>query len=258
MIINNDEIDWLNKNHPGLAIDSLSKTSIVIRGDFKFKAAYNNFDKGYITIPKANSSYSHPVIEDSYVIEIFSLLDLSTFPSIKNIDGRLLRLAEKSHRDSRDFHVYSEPFLRKNLLCVVGPLDADRIKGNITLRELLNNILLPFFYDNSHYEQYGSRPREDYSHGVWGVLENYYDIAVNDIKFNKDLLNRLKIYTKEWPLICRYLVSKNNPKGHHLCIACGREKIRSCHNKVFRALFKLHRKCKINKIYVEQNKKLFK
>lgn len=251
MIVNNDEIDWLNQNYPSLVIDSLSKPSVVIRGDFKFRAAYNNHDNGYIINPQANCHYSHPVIEDSYSIEIFSSLDLSTFPNIRNTDGRLLSLAERYHRDPKDFHVYSEPFYRKNSLCVVGPIDASRIRGNISLHKLLNNILLPFFYDSSHYEKFGSRPREDYSHEAWGVLENYYDLSVDEVNFDKDCLDKLKIYGKAWPLIRRYLVSKNNPKGHHLCIACKKEKIRTCHNKVFKALFKLHKRCKINKIYVE-------
>lgn len=250
MIINNDEIDWLNQNYPSLAVDSLSKSSVVIRGDFKFKAAYSNLDGGYVINPRPDSRYSHPIIEDSYNIEIFSSLDLSTFPNIRNTDGRLLSLAEKYHRDPKDFHVYSEPFYRKNSLCVVGPIDASRIKGYISLRELLNNILLPFFYDSSHYENYGSRPREDYSHGVWGVLENYYDLSIDDVDCDKECINKIKAYKETWPLIRKYLAGKNMPKGHHLCIVCRKEKIRICHNKVFRAMFRLYKRCKINKIYV--------
>ena len=242
MIITNNEIDWLNQNYPGLAIEDISKSSILIRGNFKFKAAYNKLSGKYIINPD-NNYYSHPVIEDIYSIEIFSLLDLNTFPIIKNIDGRLLNLAKKLQLDSRDLHVYSGPIPEKNSLCVVGPIDIERIRGDITLRILLENILLPFFYDSSHYEKYGLKPREDYSHGVWGVLENYYDIATNSINSDKECLDKLMKH-KEWLIIKKYLIGKNKPKGHHLCVVCMTDKIRKCHRKVFRALFKLHERIK--------------
>jgi hypothetical protein len=110
------------------------------------------------------------------------------------------------------------------------------------LHELLNDVLLPFFYDSSHYEIYKTRPREDYSHGVWGVLENYYDIIDDDIIYDKSCLEKIKLYKDTWPMIKKYLTYKSCPKGHHLCIACKSDKIRRCHNKVFRALFKLHKR----------------
>lgn len=258
MIINNDEINWLTNNYPGLAIDSLSEFSVVIRGDFKFKAEYNEADgKYYIVNNNKANKHGYHVIEDSYRIEIFSHLDLSEFPRVKNIDGRLLNLANKLGKDSKDLHVYSGPLPEANTLCVVGPIDAEKIKGNIPLHELLNDILLPFFYDSSHYERYNYRPREDYSHGVWGVLENYYDLPEHDIDTDKDCIDKLKKDKFLWPLIKKRIISKNNPKGHHYCIKCFTDKnnygliskTRKCHNKIFRGLFKLHERIRLLNLY---------
>ena len=115
MIIDNSEIDWLNQNYSGLAIINIDKSSILIRGNLKFQVAYNRSDDKYIINPLTDI-YSHPIIRDSYSIEIFSYLDSRAFPVIKNTDGRLLEIAQGFQRDCKDFHVYPGPFPDKNTL----------------------------------------------------------------------------------------------------------------------------------------------
>jgi len=251
MIIDKDEISWLNKNYPGLFIDNIDK-NIIIKGDFKFRAVFDDSSGNYIINPNINNHYNYPIIEDKYKIEIHSPSDLSSFPIIKNTDSRLLNLSKNLGCDSRDLHVYSE-LITKNMLCVIGPFDAEKIKGKIALSDLINRSLVPFFYDSSYFEKYHLRPREHYGHGAWGVLENYYDI-VNidsdiDIDLEKSCIAKLKNDRKNWNIIKKFLISRDNIKGHISCFVCGKNEIRICHKKIFFALFRLHNNIKELNLY---------
>lgn len=234
MQIEKNEIDWLNSNQPGLVIDHDNGSQTTLKGCFSFSAVYDESSNVYIINP-APGSYKHPIISDKYNIEIFAFKDQNSPPLVKNTDGRLLELAKKQNKDSRDLHVYSD-IQRINYLCVLGPLDQELIKGNISLSSFIDRVLVPFFYDNSYYEKFGIRPREDYSHEMWGVIENYYDLTDPSQEIDSLCLAKLQKHPRDWEKIKHYISGKKVLKGHHMCMVCGNGKIRECHIKVFRGI----------------------
>lgn len=230
------DIDWISSNYPGLNV-SLQGKSVTIRGCLLFSARYDKGSGCYVINPSLRDELH---IEDSYQIEIFAQQDSSSYPMIKEIGGRLLKLANQQKVDSRNLHVYSsaQGFI-ENLLCTVGPIDQELIKTTLSVQDLIERILIPFFYDSSYYEKTGCRMRADYSHGIWGIIENYYESVVEDSRLRLFAKEKL-INSKEWKFVEDYFLNNKRIQGHHKCIVCKNDKkIRDCHLRVFRGIRKI-------------------
>lgn len=237
MIVRHEDIDWLGQYFPSLAIEMSPDGTIVVTGEFKFRAVYDPKNGRYLFNPEPGD-YGFGVIEDSYNIMVTSFP--GHFPTVKDLDGRILSFAEKTRANPLDFHVYPRPFFLRNFLCVAGVLDGRRLSARITLKEFVSTILLPFFYDNSYCEKYDIRPRPAYSHMAWGILENFYETTDHSAESQEQCLLDACEFKNDWEKISRYLTRKKRPKGHHICIFCGKNKIRICHNRLFGALWVLH------------------
>jgi len=228
-----EDVTWALKNYFGL-IFAIEEEKIIVRGKLSFTAKYDETNGNYIVNPSEIDNF---VVSDVYEIEIRITNTAKEYPVVKEVGGRLLKLAQSQKIDSRNLHVYSGSL--ENILCTVGPVDHILVTENLSFQDLIERILVPFFYDSSYYEKYGKRLRPDYSHEIWGVIENYFDLgslSTQEIKaFVKDKL----IGSKQWPSIKKYLVDNQPLRGHLSCFVCGGDRIRSCHSRVFRGLVKI-------------------
>ena len=136
------------------------------------------------------------------------------------------------------------PFLHiydSNELCTVGVLDE---KNSFLLPEFIIGPVLQFFYDHSSVERKLRRPRGEYSHGAFGIIENYYVRSRQGFDSTPQCLETLK-RCSEWSIFEKFLKRKLPPKGHWPCF-CEKGKegaiLRNCHYEYFRGIWLLHEK----------------
>lgn len=167
MIITQDNINWLNAFYPKLNL-TRDKETFVIEGVFEFRAGYNKKNGYYKVLEADEEPNGLRIIEDSYSVTMTFGENVNHFKEVKEVGGKILQVAyEKGVRDLRDLHFDSS----SNGVCLIGPLDEN---PDIGFEEFVDKIVLQFFYDQSHFRDYGEWPRAGFSHGILGVLENFY------------------------------------------------------------------------------------
>ena len=127
-------------------------------------------------------------------------------------------------------------------LCI-KPEEAENLPAGFNIADFLNNLVIPFFYAQSHFEQYNSWPWGQYSHGNLGFIEWYLRQKGSTHQAMSDFLGRLKKYNN-WQILKQLLESRYNVKGHHLCICGKNEKFRKCHPEVLQGVWKLKKDIK--------------
>lgn len=234
MNISEEDFIWLNENYPSLSIQT-EKGRNVLEGTLEFTVCYDKKTSNYIINPVecADDKY---LISDKYKIRIIIDQNSEKFPKVKEIGNRIISFANKNNIDLIDLHTYED-----STCCLLGPLDEREITN---IRDLLDRAILQFFYDESFYEKYRKWPRGQYSHGILGIIENYYDQnPTNNISICDDCIILLKKH-KDLSRIEKILKSKTQIKSHHQCLCGSGNKYRDCHKKVFKGLWNLQ-KCQI-------------
>lgn len=225
MIITDDDHAWLAQNYSSLKY-SIDGELVIIEGQFDFIAAYYEQQKRYVINPNSQHEAS-PIIQDSYQIRVTFPSGKPEYPRVWEIGGRLQAVAKKSGKKSEDLHIIPAD----GSLCLVGLLD---IQFDITLQEYFDGPLLQFFHDQSYFERYGKWVRGEYSHGMLGVIENYYDKLQEGVQL-ADWCLKILVDSKAVKLL-KLIFKKNGLAGHHLCICDAGKKFRHCHTKVLQGL----------------------
>lgn len=148
--------------------------------------------------------------EDYYEVEINFTDFPNSFPVVKEL---LTRIPIKADR-----HVYTD----SGSLCFTTKANAEiLLKTKIkTLKDFINHILIPYLRNNSYYEIHGKYFKNEYSHGVLGILESYFDILQIKDKYKtvKLIYNRIqgdKIKIKEKCYCGSELSLKKCQNGKH-------------------------------------------
>lgn len=239
MIITQAEKDWVDKEFPGLKF-SIKDNQTVLSGKFRFKAGYSPIKNVYYYKIDGSESPDTIIIEDLYKIEITFVED--KYPTIKETDNRIKKAAKKSGGNLPSLHIYDS-----NELCSVGVLDENK---HFSLPEFLIGPVLQFFYDHSSVERKLKRPRGEYSHGGFGIIENYYVRSQQGFDSTPQCLEKLKCCS-EWYIFEKFLKRKLPPKGHWPCFCKKGEEgaiLRNCHCEYFRGIWLLHKKIRDKKI----------
>jgi hypothetical protein len=253
MLIKEDEIEFLKEFFPDLYVKGN-----IISGNLKFVVYFSKRNKEYKLLKwETKAQESNFLIRDSYQIEIDLSPEKNIYREVTNSDERILKRAIAKGVPSSDLHVYDNGTY-KNKICLWGYLDEDK---NINFREFLCDKVVPFFYDQSFHEKYGTWPRGEYSHGYLGILENYYDICIksstpDDVTTKKCISSMKDIASNNldkntWENIKEYL-SQKKIKRHWPCVGKNNDcRLRSkkcnwiqfceCHNHAFLGLRILHK-----------------
>lgn len=148
-------------------------------------------------------------------------MNIEKLPKVRETGGRIRAFAEERGLAEIDLHISPD-----DSLCLVGALDENT---NQSFRDFLDSPVLQFLYDQSYFEKYGRRPRGQYSHGMLGIFENYFDRReVENGKLLEACLNTLK-KSRQWPEIKKILFRKGNIKGHWQCPCGSGKRFRDCH-----------------------------
>jgi hypothetical protein len=200
------DIEWVSTQYPKLQIDFSENTII---GDIEF-----------------NRSYDKCVISDGYTIRI-SLNDFrygSILPKVFELSGKIKNTALKYDKDITDLHINND----ESLCLTVPTFETEYFNGEFTIREFMENAIVPFLFWQSYYFKYGKAPWGEYAHGSLAFLEMY----ANDEMGFVDLQNTINIK------------DLSNMMYHYDCkkdeCLCGKEKnMKNCHPLVFNGLKKL-------------------
>lgn len=231
MIISKYEKEWVKQKYPELTF-SIKDGQVVLSGAFNFKSGYSLSKNLYYSSIKGDEPSDVKIIQDSYEIEI--IVNENQYPVIREVGGRLKKFAKKNNLELPSVHIYET-----SELCSVGPLDE---KSNHTIPALLQGPVLQFFYDHSALESGIDRPRGEYSHGIIGLLENYYVHSMMGVNSTEECLKILKT-KKEWEVIDSILKRKTPPKGHWPCFCENgsySNSFRKCHIEFFKGIWILY------------------
>ncbi len=202
IILTEKDNKWIKKKYPKLIISNKS-----IIGEFNFKREYES-----------------EVISDKYSVEISLKTNAnSILPIVKEVGGRIEKYAKKIDKKNDDFHINPD-----NTLCLsIHQREREYFTNEkFNIPDFFENILEPYFYWQSHYENKGYAPWGEYAHGELGYLELYAEnkIKLNELESNIDI-KLLKVISKM--------------KGHHKCLCQSGNILRDCHPLILSAIYKL-------------------
>lgn len=228
MIVSTEDRIWASRNYPRLKFLNEGESEIMA-GYFDFAAAYDERQGRYVINPDGAETADLKIIRDSYQIKITFPKEHGVLPKVREVSGRIKKAAETHGKQPTDLHISPD-----GTLCMVGPLDG---RIDLTLPRFLDGPVLQTFYDQSYFERYARWVRGQYSHGILGLIENYYD----RIQDGEDLSD--ECFAGLWVSHSKNCLQILNMKamidGHHRCVCGSGERFRHCHKKVLLGLQRL-------------------
>lgn len=164
-------------------------------------------------------------IADEYEVEISVPADFpDTLARMSEIGGKTEAIAAKYQiTDLRDLH--KNPGVGTACLCVKQE-EHVKVPPGSSLVDFINELVIPYLYGLSYYDEQGKWPWSDYGHGFRGVIEFYGESSIpQDKKLVNGLVCMLFFEADKNPYIEQ--LSNLNPDAP--CI-CGKSlTITACH-----------------------------
>ena len=171
MKITNSDIKWLESHFPNLQYEADSQKIV---GELDFCAAYDN-QAGKVIVDDSARTVNRFICE-VFEIEIFlEISDTNGWPKVYEVGGRHHQIAKKCNVELADLHFYLD-----DDACCLGIKFRDN--RSFSIRGLLEELVIPFFYRLSYTEKFGiAASRNDlwgeYSHGDKGEWEHLTEIS---------------------------------------------------------------------------------
>ena len=166
------DLEWLAASFPDLRYDAEAG---VIEGELKLCAAYDG-EQGKLRIGSddATANMDSYLSDSFYIRTALDTLDQNGLPVVYEVGGRHTRVAERESIETIDLHFYPD-----GACCLGLQFLADR---HTTLREFIDELVVPFFYRLSYTDAHGLEASRqylwaEYSHGDQGLREYLSDVA---------------------------------------------------------------------------------
>jgi hypothetical protein len=188
--------------------------------------------EGIIEFYKEDRDYR---IKDSYKIAIMASKGYPTkIPLVFERGGRTQSIADRYHlKDIRDLHYNTE--LKSACVCVKQEEKIMFPPGS-NLVDFINNLVIPYLYGLSYFEEQGRWPWGERSHGVLGLLEFY---AESSDELTKSSIEEVSETFRKDPNWKEYSKQLQKPRKDRAC-PCGSKKAFSkCHSKAWQGLLNL-------------------
>jgi hypothetical protein len=208
-----------------------------VLGPFKTWEGVVNFNKSYREYPIVDSFGIKIVLPDNYPNQI---------PWVQETGGRIEKIAKKyGITDLRDLHVNPSPKDRTVCLCVK---QEEKIKfpPGSKLPDFIENLVVPYFYGISYFEENRRWPWREYSHGGLGMLECYAEDSAEQTEESLKWLATVFTGDTNWK---KYRGQVQNPKEGKVCVCGSGKPFIEHHNLAWRGLMKMHediRRLKLN------------
>ena len=164
-------------------------------------------------------------IPDRYPVEI---------PALREIGGRTQAIAKKYKKeDLRTLHFNSG----NGTACVcVKQEEKRKFPPGSTVFNFLNDLVIPYLYGLSFYDENGRWPWREWSHGPLGLLEFYAEDQMDKtIDMIEDLAAVFKIDLK-WE---KYRDHLQHPRPKKLCVCGSNKMFPDCHGLAWKGILAL-------------------
>jgi hypothetical protein len=172
--------------------------------------------------------------KDAFTVRIVRSGDSRAMPTLTEVGGRTAAIAAK-------YGITNLADLHQNpggtaCLCVKQD-EANRFPKGAGLDHFVEEMVVPYLFGLSHFNDNGKWPWPDYSHGVLGIAEYYADAvgapSLQAIATTLDLLRE----DSAWREFSRQI---RKPSAMRRCICGSRKPISRCHKRVWIAVQKLN------------------
>jgi hypothetical protein len=173
---------------------------------------------------------------DEFQVRIVASPDYpNSMPSLFEMGTRTTEIAAKHGiEDLRDLH--RNPGIGTACLCVKQEEERRFPKGS-SLLHFIEELVVPYLFGLSHFDEHGKWPWPDHSHGVLGIVEHYADItddpSVESINSTLSLLRR----DPSWHELRRQI---RKPSATRMCVCGSKRAVSRCHKGVWVGLSKLN------------------
>lgn len=183
-----------------------------------------------------NAEYEGIIIKDGFDIKILVPNEYpEQIPVIIEAGKRIEKIAKKRNISNiRDLHC-NDPISKIVCLCA-KPEEKIKFPEGSSFVQFMNNLVVPFFYSISFFENYGYWPWGDYSHGNEGNIEWYLD---NRFPIKKErVIEIVEILKKDkkWNVYKMLLKADGFIRSHTNCSCGSILKFRNCHPKALNGL----------------------
>ena len=214
-------LEYLESRQPALTLES----NCLIKGKLAF--AMREVKGGYELLDPSISHDDPDIIQDEYLISIEWNIPNKPYPVVKEIGDRIVgsfkSLSKKVSwvRSLRDLHLYEED----NSLCLCTNTEFEiRYPIGIKVIELIEDLIIPFFYYQSYLQRNLKEPYSGRGHGVFGILEY--------LEENRQIsqLDRItfEILQRDYPQTLNSIRVKK-PSSNRTCICGSNRKGKKCH-----------------------------
>jgi len=226
---------FLLSNYPGLTFISPNE----IEGKLEFKAYYDK-DQELILINPVSYSDNHFFIKDGYSIKIKLPDDPEKFlPFVYETGNRIVESGKKYKiTDFRDLHIYKDG---SSVCLCPQPQFIERILNgkSKSFPLLIDELVVPFFYQQSYFEHYGDWPIKNFSHGYPAIFEYYLRKKNNDENNNKLQLRlcvasfKMLAQTEPNKYLETLVETRKVIKSISKCFCGSGKKYKKCHRRTF-------------------------
>lgn len=212
----------------------------------------NKILKGFLQF---EAEYQNHKIKDKYKLEI-DFKNQNPLPLVKEVNGRIEKIAKDKNLNLTDLHVNGGDMDKG--LCLCSRFKAfeyiNKLQKSLSASiDFIQELVIPFLYNISHFEKYNKFPFEEIEHGVSGLIE--------EATHNKQYFEYLPIYIKTFPeeakkFICGYIqdsklenvIYKNEKIGRNKPCPCNSGlKYKKCHLNIVDIIS--------NCLYAKENKR---
>lgn len=236
--ISKQDAEWLKSNYSALEIKAENEPA-TIEGVLRFDMVFRGIGEPYIINPAPEHLELGERIRDAYEIKIeLQPSEHSNLPQVYETGGRIEALAKEKGRKKEDLHINPSG---SACLCL-NTKESEFLPNGFNLADYFNNLVIPFFYAQSHFRDTGQWRWGEYGHGIAGILESCleYDAVKDDVEM---LIGAIDKFCERNGLNSNFYkeqLRQKKIKGRNQCPIC-KSGVRweSCHSKALQGLRRL-------------------
>lgn len=225
---------FLITHYPELVFVSKNR----IEGKIRISALYDRSTEKIVIDPPTQKINNPFYIEDIYTIKIDLPSDpQSQAPVVFETGGRIVAAGKaRNITNPLDMHLYSNN--GGACLCPQPLLFEYIISGKISnLQIFLDELVTPYFYQQSFFERFGDWPVKNYSHGYQAIFEYYFRETKKIGGTTNHLIDlclaSLRSLTSTFPCLELLIENKKEIKPTSKCFCGSGKKYKKCHRRKF-------------------------
>lgn len=157
----------------------------------------------------------------------------SQFPHVTELGDRVTKAAAKYNKSVLDAH-----WSQQNGACLcVKQEEKIKFPPGSDMVFFIENLVIPYFYGLSYFEEHGRWPWKEYSHGVLGILERHIEDSEKHTRESLELILPAFRDNPDWR---KYRAQFVEPKGNKACLCKSGKAFSECHPLGWQGMVLLH------------------